>query len=207
MAVDAFPFFLDFSGADGGGGGTDADSVGSTLERLVRRFDEDSVASGAADACSGLASRTDAFRFLDDGFGGGGAGAVGACWLVSGVWEVDEPAESLAAERVTLEDMRMRLTYREIRRSQCASREMCKCDCGLCGWMEMEGCSCSSYKCKKVVKQCCVPFVDRSVLGDFAMCKVTYEWNKKANCSKVLEWSVLKSGACLPLWPSSFELV
>lgn len=106
MAVDAFPFFLGFGAADERGGGSDADSAGSIFDRLVRRVAEDSVASGPADGCSGLASRADAFRFLDEDLGGGGAGVSGACWLGS---EVDEPAESLAAERVTLEDMRMRL--------------------------------------------------------------------------------------------------
>jgi len=79
MAADAFPFLRDFDGADGGAGGNDADSVGSTFERLARRLEVVSVASGAADACSGLASRAGAFRFLDEDFGGGGTGVVGAC--------------------------------------------------------------------------------------------------------------------------------
>lgn len=113
MAADTFPFFLDFGRADGGGGGTNADSVGSTLERFVRRFEDGSVASGATGACSGLAPWAEAFRFLDEDLFVGGAGAVGGCWLAS---EMDEPAESLAAERVTLPDMRMRLKTRNARR-------------------------------------------------------------------------------------------
>jgi len=76
MAVDAFPFFLDFGGADGIGSGIDANSFGSTLVRLVRRFEEVSAASGVAGDCSGLTSLTDAFRFLDEDLGGGGAGVV-----------------------------------------------------------------------------------------------------------------------------------
>jgi hypothetical protein len=100
MTADALPFFLDFGG---GGGGTDADSVDSTFVRFVRRFEEDSVASTDA-GCSKLASRATAFRFLDAAVGWEGVGALGDCWLAV---ELDEPAESLAAERVTLGDMRM----------------------------------------------------------------------------------------------------
>lgn len=55
MAADAFPFFRDFGGADGGG--PDADSVGSIFDRLFRRFEAASMgASGAVGACSGLVS-------------------------------------------------------------------------------------------------------------------------------------------------------
>jgi hypothetical protein len=141
MAADAFPFFLDFGAADERGGGPDTDSADSTFDRLIRRVDEDSVASGAADGCSGLASRADAFRFLDEDFGGGGVGMVGACWLGS---EVDEPAESLAAERVTLEDMRLRLDKWVHGRAVVLREGAYKCDCGVWGWMEVWGCSCGS---------------------------------------------------------------
>lgn len=55
-----------------------------------------------------------AFRFLDEDLGAGGAGVVGDCWLLKSV--VDEPAESLAAERVTLGDMRVRSSLRNARR-------------------------------------------------------------------------------------------
>lgn len=49
-----------------------------------------------------------AFRFFDEGLGTGGAGADGECWLLESV--LDGPAESLAAERVTLGDMRVRFS-------------------------------------------------------------------------------------------------
>lgn len=108
MAAEAFPFFLDFGGADGGS--PDADSAGSIFDRLFRRFAEGSAGdSGAVEACSGLGSGAVAFRFLDEAFGAEGAGVDGGCWLLES--GLGEPAESLAAERVTLEDMRVRLGW------------------------------------------------------------------------------------------------
>lgn len=101
MAVDAIPLFLEVRKADAG-------SEGSTFDRLFRRLEAGSIgASESAGACSGLASWAGAFRFFDEtlGCGGGaGAGVGGICWLLGS--ELDEPAESLAAERVTLGDMR-----------------------------------------------------------------------------------------------------
>lgn len=53
--------------------------------------------------CSGLGSRAAALRLREvDGGGGFGVGSVAAGGL-----EVAEPAESLAEERVTLDDMRI----------------------------------------------------------------------------------------------------
>lgn len=107
--ADAFPFFRDFGGADGGS--PDADSVGSIFDRLFRRVEAGSTgAAGTTGACSGLVSWAAAFRFFDEDFGAGGAGVDGDCWLLESV--LDEPAESLAAERVTLGDMRVRPSRR-----------------------------------------------------------------------------------------------
>jgi hypothetical protein len=107
MAAVALPFFRVFGVAGAGEGATSADSA-STFVRLVRRRDGASIAPAA---CSGLGSRATAFRFFEDVGGGGGAGGFVVCGLVV---ELDEPAESLAAERVTLEDMRKWLWQRVV---------------------------------------------------------------------------------------------
>lgn len=92
----ALPFdFLERAGA--------ADEFsGSTLVRLARA-PRDVGACPASVGCSGLVS-TAAFLRLRDvagvGWGGGGAGVFGGCSL-------EEPAEGLADERVTLDDMRI----------------------------------------------------------------------------------------------------
>jgi len=59
--------------------------------------------SACSGGSSGLDSRVAALRLRDEGGGraGGGAGGFG------GLAALEEPAESLAEERVTLDDMRI----------------------------------------------------------------------------------------------------
>jgi hypothetical protein len=83
--------------------GAAADELsGSTLVRLARPSRVGGASPASLD-CSGLVS-TAAFLRLREvagvGRGGGGAGGFGGCSL-------EEPAEGLADERVTLDDMRI----------------------------------------------------------------------------------------------------
>lgn len=79
------------------------DSRGSGTSILVRfERPRDCGASTGSAGCSGVGSRAGALRFLetvDSGREGGAGGWAGI--------EFEEPAESLAEERVTLGDMRI----------------------------------------------------------------------------------------------------
>jgi hypothetical protein len=93
----AFPFLLRVAGAGVAGG---CCSLDSTLARFVRLRDVvDSEVGG-----SGLEARG-AFRFREVVGGAAGGEVVGAGGPEP-EWLEEEPAESLAAERVTLGDMR-----------------------------------------------------------------------------------------------------
>lgn len=82
--------------------GAAADAVsGSALVRLARALRAGGTPSVSA-GCSGLVSTAALFRLREvagDGWGGGGAGGFGG-------FSLEEPAEGLADERVTLDDMR-----------------------------------------------------------------------------------------------------
>lgn len=81
--------------------GAAADELsGSGLVRLARPL-RGGGASSVWLGCSGLASMAVLLRLRDEagGWGGGGAGGFGG-------FSLEEPAEGLADERVTLDDMR-----------------------------------------------------------------------------------------------------
>lgn len=84
-----------FERATGGAGG----SCCSTLVRL-ERLGRAEGASSCSWGSSGLGSRAEALRFLVEPARAGGGGAGGLGGLLD-----DEPDESLAVERVTLDDM------------------------------------------------------------------------------------------------------
>lgn len=84
--------------------GAAADELsGSTLARLARPLRVDGVSLASLD-CSGGFVSTAAFFLLREvaggEWGGGGAGGFGG-------FSLEEPAEGLADERVTLDDMRI----------------------------------------------------------------------------------------------------
>jgi len=97
IADVALPFLKRVEAARAG------DSGGSGTSILVRfERPRDCGASTSSAGCSGLGSRVGALRFLetvDSGREGGAGGWAGV--------EFEEPAESLAEERVTLGDMRI----------------------------------------------------------------------------------------------------
>jgi hypothetical protein len=93
----ALPFaFLDRDGAA-------ADELsGSTLARLARPLRFGGVSTASLDCAGVVDSIADFFRLREVAgaeWGGGGAGGFGG-------FSLEEPAEGLADERVTLDDMR-----------------------------------------------------------------------------------------------------
>jgi len=103
MADLPLPFFERPDGSVGG-------SCCSTLERFARPPRAGGASEGSGGS-SGLDSRTGILRFLDEParVGGGGAGGLGGL-------EEAEPDESLADERVTLDDMRHCVLDDQLRR-------------------------------------------------------------------------------------------
>ena len=103
MAFTALPFFWRVAAGCSGGGSCSADSAASSFVRFVF-LRPSPCAPFVPFCCSGLGSRA-ALRLR------GGATGVGGRVAVSGggrsACESEEPAESLAAERVTLGDMRI----------------------------------------------------------------------------------------------------
>jgi hypothetical protein len=117
MANFAFPFF------ERAGVGLGRGASGSVRVRFARP-PRAGGARALSSACSGLGSRGGAaFRFREvvDGGPGGAGGGGGAGWLAV-------PAERLAAERVTLDDM-----------SNCTTRRCIWFEAGIRKWPGLHG--------------------------------------------------------------------
>ena len=86
------------------GDGAASTSSTSTFCRFERRTGTVGSARDDEATTSGLGSRRAAFLFRETGGGCGGGGELSGTWVAAAA--AFEPAASLAAERVTLEDMR-----------------------------------------------------------------------------------------------------